>query len=357
MIENKSSEKFNLNYFLNNFKVYNQSQYTEHIKYGEYLDFAYINFQNLSQDELNNCGVNIVDIFKFNLNIITMQMSVYFPNISIKIQFDVPNRNESIIMDYEYALKHDVYIEFKYSNIFFDCGFDFLKKTKNIDEQKYISSLVNLDYYKYFDEELDKVNIFIDECIYRLLIIICCICNDEYKLAEIIFINSNKHNNNLKQQIQIFNKVIDAKKKNYINLYDFYEQIIPINLNTGNDMLFDEFLQYLNDNIFIHNDINLINYNICWEDFETLITEINSDISFQIKNYKKIFTQSIGTLIKSLKTINELTIQINKTKRYIPQYINNFISNLEHYSNKDLLLNVKENLDNFLLNSDYKKKK
>jgi hypothetical protein len=282
---------------------------------------------------------------------------VYFPHIIMKINFDVPNRNEMSTKDYSDTFKHHVYVEFSFGNYLFDCGFDYLEKSNIIDNWKNISSLVNLDYYKYFDADCDKTENFIQDITYRLLIIVCCVSGDEYKLAEIIFIKSHRNLPNLQNQIDIFSRVINAKKTNLFNILDWFYEIMPVNTTTELDMEFDEFIQYINSNVFTTQTINVIDGQyISWEDFEIIIMELSTDISLQLANYKKIFTQGIGTLIESLKTINELTMQINKTKKYIPQYIDHYVENILVHSDKNMLKNTNVKLTNYFAELEEKQK-
>lgn len=339
---------FNPLEFLKNFEGENFDDCIDIIRYGDDFEFKYINFQKIN---LAKSVINPNEIFKFNMFLISSKLSEYFNSINIMLSFDVPNRNESIVKDIDYAIKHDVYISFSKNEKYFDCGFDFLKKTFHMDSYRYSSSLINMDYYKYFDEDIDKIDNFMEECIYRLLIILCSLNEDEYELAKILFIKSNKNSKNLLQELEIYKKIINGKKNKSINFNDFYEQLMPVEPETGIDMEIDEFKKYIEQNIFDDESLNICEKNLLsWEDFELIIMNLDSSISIIVKNYKKVYSQAINTLILALKTIIELIQQINKTKKYIPQFINELLSrDIINLADKDLLENIYNQLTDYFL--------
>jgi len=319
------------------------------ITYGDNLEFNYYDFKNIN---LSNQPIISQQLFNYNIFLIVDVLTKYFKQININLRYDFPNRNEFILKEYDMTLRNNIYVEFNFGGKYFECGFDFVQKTHNINEYKYLSSIVNLDYYKYFDEDFDNVNVFMDECIYRMLVILCSLNNDEFKLAEILFIRSNANLPNLKIQLEIYNKIIYGKKNKFVNLYDFYDEIMPINIETGSDMCYGEFINYIQNNIFDGQKINICENNLLsWDDFELIILNLDKNISLNISCYKKVYTQSINTLILALKTINDLIQQINKTKKDIPQYIQELMSNdIVNFQNKELLKNVYKQLENYFSN-------
>jgi hypothetical protein len=334
---------FNPINFLKNFEGENFDDCIVTINFGTNLEFKYINFQNIN---LTKSEITTYDIFNFNMFFIVSKLSDYFKEINISLGYQVPNKNELIIKDVDHTIKHDVLISFNKEEKYFECGFNFIKKTFFVDGYKNISSHVNLDYYKYFDEDVDNINIFMEDCIYRLLIIICSLIDDEYKLAEILFIKSNRDLSDLKDQIEIFKKIINGKKNNFIDFKIIFSQLMPINPDNGLDMEYDEFMKYIEDNIFDGVKLNLDDKDLLsWNDFELIILGLDKNISLNINYYKKIYTQAINTLLLSLKTINELIQQINKTKKYIPQYINQLLSkDIINFADEKLLDDIYEQL-------------
>jgi 3'-phosphoadenosine 5'-phosphosulfate sulfotransferase len=151
----------------------------------------------------------------------------------------------------------------------------------------------------------------------------------------------------LKDQIEIFRKIINGKKNNFIDFTEFYEEIFPINPDTGLDMEYDEFINYIEDNNKIKLNFNN-NILLSWNDFEFIILCLDKNISKIILNYKKVYNQAINTLLLALKTIIELIQQINKTKKYIPQYISQLLSiDIINFVDKKLLNNIYEQLSNY----------
>jgi hypothetical protein len=335
--------------FLHKFEIENLENYVKTISFGNELEFKYIDFQNYNIDfQSNNIDKINIEIFKFNMALIIGQLNIYFNNVTIKITFDEPNRNEFLIKDYDKTIKHDVYVSLYKSNEYFDCGFDYIEKSLNIDNYRNISSLINLDYYKYFDEECDNYNIFIEEIIFRLLIILCSLNSDEYKLAEILFIKTNNHLDNLQEQVDKFKKIIYGKKEGNIDLMNFYEVLLPVDIETGDDMNYKEFIKYIESKIKFKLDFLDNNKIINWSIFELILMNLDSDISIRIDNYKMVYIQATNTLFEALKTINDLIKQINKTKKYNPQYIEEFLINdLINYKNKESLQLIYENLSEY----------
>lgn len=337
---------FNPIIFLKNFEGENFDDCIGTVNYGTDLEFKYINFQNIN---LSKSQITTQEIFNFNMHLIVSKLSDYFKDINIKLAYGTSNRNEIILKDPDFVIKHDVYISLKQKEKYFECGLDFVKKTFYIDGYKNISSLVNLDYYKYFDEDVDNIITFMEDSIYRLLIIACSLNNDKYKLAEILFVRSNRNLSDIKDQLEIFKKVINGKKNKFIDFKEIHEQLMPVNPETGLDMEYDEFVQYIQYNIFEGGKLNIDDKGLLpWNDFEIIIMGLDKNISININYYKNIFRQAINTLILALETINELIQQINKTKKYIPQYINQLLSkDIINFSDKELLKNIYEQLDDY----------
>ena len=333
---------FNPIMFLKNFEGENFNDCIYIVNYGTDLEFKYINFQNIN---LSKSQITTQEIFNFNMYLIVSKLSDYFKNINIKLAYGASNRNELILKDADFVIKHDVYINLNQEEKYFECGFDFVKKTFYIDGYKNISSHVNLDYYKYFDEDVDNINVFMEDSIYRLLIIICSLNNDKYKLAEILFVRSNKNLSDIKDQLEIFKKIINGKKNKFVDFNEFYDEIMPVYPETGLDMKYHEFVKYIQDNYKIKLNFYENNF-LSWNDFENIILHLDENISRIIPNYKKVFTHTMNTLILALETIIELIQQINKTKKYISQYINQLLSrNIINFANKELLKNIYEQLD------------
>jgi uncharacterized protein YfdQ (DUF2303 family) len=74
--------------------------------------------------------------------------------------------------------------------------------------------------------------------------------------------------------------IIDIKKSGQFNLKDLYNELQPMNPETGDDFNFDEFIEYIEENYNNLNDFNFNNSdNIYPSDiFEKLILYLNMDI-------------------------------------------------------------------------------
>ncbi len=334
--------------FLNNFLAENHEDCIESIKYGKDMVFTFINYQKL---DLTKSSIPVQHIFNFNLSLVTRQLAEYFPSINIKIGYGIPCRNETLTKDFDKTIKNDVYICFNKDTKYFDCGFDFVKKTFVIGYYKNICSKVGLDYYKYFDEDYDNVQDFISKIISKLLVILCSIEKNKFKLSEILFIESNINIPNLQEQLERFRKIIYGKQLGKIEFEDFYLQVIPINPETGDDFTQKEFIKFIEQTIYDGEKLKLIeNKYLAWDDFEWIIMKLNSDVSVRADKFKMVYIEANNALNLASDKIIELIEQINDTKKNIPQYLECFLLNdIVNYSNKEVLENVFEQLTNHFI--------
>lgn len=341
---------FDITNFLNNFTISNQDECTNKIIFGKNFEFNYLNPNDLVY---NNDNFSFKDIFKFNMFLIVSQLKNLFnEDIDITINFDSPCKNEILMFDLDKCNIHNVYVQmFKPNGKYANCAFDFVEKTFNINKAKYVNSIVNLDLYRYYEEDTNNYNKFIENVIFRLLILLCNISKDEYALAEILFAKTKSESksqsqsqtqsqSNIKKELEIFRKIIYSKKSNKFDLYMWWEEIIPTDLETGEDLDFDNFVK------IIENDIGKIKFEsnkeqshmIPYTLFQKIMLNIDSKLSKKINDYKNIYIQSIDVLMEALRTINELVDEINKTKNYIPEYVNNLLSkDIIYYNDKDIL--------------------
>lgn len=344
---------FSIEWFCDNFHLDNQEEYTNTINYGDEVVFKYIDLDKL---DLANCnyiyGVKVQDIFKFNIALIIAKALEYFPQLSSAMHFDMPNYNELSIKQCEHALTHNVYVRFGYNNSYYDCGYDIIESKSFDDEgnsiygeqeqRKFRDSVINLDYYKQFDVECGKYKSYIESCTYELLIILSCVSDDKRKLATIIFANIVKNEKDFRQQIQLFKKIIKERQEKKINFDDFYDYVMPTNPDTGDDMTKKQFIKYIEKNV-IKSQIEFIDAKyISIRTFNCIVMRISTNVSPCIENYKTIFPVAFEMVDDASDLIIKLVKQINVTKKYMPQYIN------------DLFLNDFKNLkvyeENFKLN-------
>jgi len=338
-------EQFNPVKFIQQNYFVDQESYIKSIFFGKHYEFKYLDINNLVSTN-ESINTSTIHIFKMNMLIIIDYLKYYFPDIEIKMFFDHSNRNECLIKNSETGFTHDIYIQINKSEKYFDCGIDFIPETFDLDNYKYISSLVNLDYYKYFQEDTDNYNDFMSELIYRLLIILCSVNRDEYTLAEILFSRTLTESDSViaKRDCDIFRKVILAKRDNNINLKNWFDEIIPRDVETGEELNWANFIIYCKSIVskfnFTDNQTN-----ISYDTFEKIILKINSELSTKIDYYKMIYQKTINLVIESLKLIMDLIESSNRTKKYIPQYINYFLTkDIVKYNDITVLEEVYENL-------------
>lgn len=334
----ESNNIFDIENFLKNFTLVDQDKFTKKIIFGKNFEFNYLDFSNLIYQNDNFISK---DIFKFNIYLIISQFKNMFKtNVEIRINFDSPCKNQILMFEFDKTDKHDIYIQFLGSNgKYSDCALDFVEKTFDINKAKYVNSIVNLNLYRCFEEDIDNYDKFIENVIYRLLILLCNITKDEYMMAEILFAKTNSTHKNIKKELEIFRKIIYSKKSNKFNLYEWWEEIIPTDIITGEDLEFNDFVKIIEADIGkINFEYNSNHHIISYTLFQKIMLNINSKLSKKINDYKNIYIQSIDMLMEALRTINELVDEINKSKNYIPEYVNNLLSkDIIYYNNKDVL--------------------
>ena len=342
---------FSIDWFKDNFRINhdNNEKYIKEVKFGPNICIGYIDFKELYQDYKTSAyanfediyGVELRDIFKFNLTLILKNIQNHFPHISSQILYDSPCANELIINKNLNLLTRDLYVRYTYNSQHYDCGFDLVKTISRYDVEtesnveiydnnfdfKYPSSLVNLDYYDYFDVDAFDLNNYYSNCIYNIMIIMCAIQNDEFKLAEIIFTNDNIHNPNFERDLELFEKIIVAHKTKSVDFFEFYESFSPVDPETGKKMTFNKFIKYIETKIMNGNKINLNDKNISVDDFSKIIMLLDSEVSEQISDYRSIYVRSLNMVNSALSLIINLMKKINKTKKNVPEYIEKCILN------------------------------
>ena len=365
-------ELFHLNLVKENPSEYPE-KYLDIISYGKDLDFKFIDISEIAKfksksKSKSKSKLDFDKLFKFNFAIITTQLKQAFPEILFDIKFEAPSRRECEIKQYEHTVKSNVYIGISKNTNTYECGFDLVighpvknNKVLNLNEapenlvyntisnEKYNTSKTFLDYYEYFiltGEEEDSFKDFMSECVFGILKVVCALNDDEYTLAEIMYMKSVKEQNNSNQKIikknfQIFKKIIGIKKENKINFKDIFDEFLFNNPSTGENYEYDEFVEFLSGKInefkFIDDSKEMSNY-IDYDTFVLIILSLDSSNSIKLDLYKLFFAKATELLMKSLKMIVEMMKSINQTKKYIPVYIENFISNhLDEFNNKVIL--------------------
>lgn len=346
---------------------------TDEIIFGKELKFNYINGDKLFE-LLNSKGISkenlmnlsYLDILKHNYNQIFLQIATYFPDVKINKFFNSPCVNECENFNIDSTYKYGIYLVLSKEDKTFEYGFDFFSSISDDQYNKYEHSKILLDNYEYFYSEdinsNEDIKYYLGETIFKLLVAICSIKDDEYKLAEILFAKTNKEKMTQKiliKELGYFIKVINWKKLNEINLEELYDNLQLVDNKTEEEISFKEFKKIIKticDKWEIKFDIK--QKDISYEIFESFLIN-NIDLSSRnMMFYKKIYQQSMSLLMQSLKLIIQLTNEMNMRKKFISRYISFLIEfKLGDYKKNDVFnkiyldkINNKKNLFENLFN-------
>jgi hypothetical protein len=322
---------------------------TDEIICGKKLKFNYINgdklIQLLDNKNIPKEGLTYLSILKYNFDKIINQLVEYFPDIKINKFYNSPCMTECKIKREEFTYKYDIYIVMTKNDKIYEYGFDFFFNLSDIPENKYSHSKTLLDDYQYFiNEDIetnDDIKRYLNENLFKILIAICALKDDEYQLAEIMFVKSNQENKTQKQilkELGYFLRVINWKKSNDIDLEDLFDSLMLEDNETKEQINKKQFLKIINE---ICTDKKIIfsskQKNINHEIFEMLLMNINSHNSQMLQQYRDIYLKAMSMLMNSLKIIIELVKEINMKKTFTPDYINNFIEfHLDEYKEQNI---------------------
>lgn len=166
---------------------------------------------------------------------------------------------------------------------------------------------------------------FIKQTIYGIIQIICACSNDKYELAKILYFNENYKSKTLKKDVELFNRIIDIKKNKNFNFKKFYDECVPINLETEEEFKnHKDFMEYLNEMYDIN--IKLDKKNDCdSETFDKIILYINKNISQtdKLDGYKLMYIKSIDKLIVATEKIIEISRKQRDKRLQLPEFIRN----------------------------------
>lgn len=320
----------------------------EEIICGKELKFDYVNGEKLMAlfKSKGAKGLKYLDVLKYNYEQIFLQLSKYFPDIKINKFNCSPCINECANFDIDSTYKYDIYVVLAQGDKIFEYGFDFFESQDDCPQNKYEHSKILLDNYEYFYSEdvntNDDIKHYLEETLFKLLVAICSIRDDEYKLAEILFVKTNKDSMEKKillKELSYLTRVIGWKKLNLINLGDLFDNLMLIDKNKEEEITFKEFKKIIKTICEKYNvkfDIKQkeISYNI----FEKIILHISTDYESEIlDSYKDIYQCSMSMLMQSLKLIIQLTTEMNMRKKFISRYIQYLIEfKIKDYKNKDM---------------------
>lgn len=311
-----------------------KSSIMDEIICGKELKFNYINgdklIKLLDSKNIPKNDIIYLDILKYNYNHIFLQIANYFPNIEVNKFYDSPCVNECANFHIDTVYRYGLYLILKKKDKIFEYGFDFFSSIFENQENKYEHSKTLLDHYEYFysddiksNEDIKK---YLDETVFKLIISIYTIYDDEYKLAEILFTRIYKDKMETKlfiKELGYFTRIIEWKKSNEINLDELFDSLQLVDNKTEKEITLNSFkkiIKTLCDKWDIKFDIGqkFINFRI----FEVFLLN-NFDLSSRtLIFYKKSYQQSMDILMQSLKLIIQLTNEMNMRKKFFSKYIN-----------------------------------
>lgn len=282
----------------------------------------------------NEDDVRPENIFKLNFKLISDKLNEYFKDVTIKTEFEKSTIIDKQLKKSTHTYKHDVL--FTMSSIIdeeekpYEVVLEYFEKIHNrfMDEDKSISTTLFSDVYGVFDEKKYSTNknkskgmeIFMINIIFDVIKIICAINNDKYELSKLLYFKNNKI---LKDEKEIFKKIIEYKKKGKFNFKSFYDELLPTDSETGDDISQEDFIEILKD----EHKIQIKNIEQCpSEVFEQIIIRTSSENfeSDRLNYYKRIYLNAINALDNASNEIIKL-IKEQRNKRYcLPQFMKNF---------------------------------
>ena len=317
------------------------------IQFSSDYEFKYFDLLKINCEEIK---IRPENIFKLNFLMIVKTLNKYFKDslVNIEIKYEVPGENDKLIKKYNSTYKHDIYIKISNNNNYYDIGLEYFETIHDRikDDDKEISSIVNLDGYYVYEEKKNNYNDFMHEVIHNLLTCTCALNRDPYTLSKINYFKNYKETRTLKTDTELFNQIMKWKKNNLVDFELFFNKLIPTNQETKELFEYDKFIEYLEE---IHNiNIKFNNKNECeYRYFIDLIVNLDNDMSTMIFNYKKIYTRTMDILLESQNQIIDFIEKSNMKKKSIPLYINNFLRNhIQNYTSEYTLSKVLEKLIN-----------
>lgn len=328
-----------------------QKSITDEIVCGRELKFNYINgdklFKLMETKSIEKENLRYIDILKYNYNQIFLQIAEYFPDIKINKFNNCPCANELVNFEIESCYQYDIYLVLAQGNKTYEYGFDFFDSLNDCPQNKYEHSKTLLDNYEYFlAEDLNSnedVKYCLNETLFKLMIAICTIKDDEYKLAEILFVKINKDNMSEKillKELGYFLKIINWKKLDLIVLEDLYDNLELKNIEERITIKeFKKIIKTICDDCEIKFDVK--QKDISFEIFELFLLNDNGLSSRNLMFYKTSYQKSMSILMQSLKLIIQLTKEMNMRKKFVSRYIQYIIEfKLCDYKNKNILNNI-----------------
>lgn len=326
-----------------------KNKITDEIICGLELKFNYINIDKLSFEldskKIKKNNLTHISMLKYNFEEIISQLEKYFPDIEFNKFYNSPCANECVNFNYDSTYKYSIYLVLSKDDKKFEYGYDYLLNLNDENPNKYEHSKFLLDDYEYFLEEdigsNEDIKHYLENSLFKLLTAICAINGDECKLAEILFVKLNGETMEKKQLLKsmgYFLKIINLKKKNFINLEDLCDNLQLIDNQTEKQIdlkQFKKIIKKMTDEYEMK--FNIKQQNISFDIFEIFLLNNGNYNSTMLMYYRKSYQQAMNMLLESLKIIIQMINGINQRKKYISRYIEYLIEfKLDDYKNQDI---------------------
>lgn len=334
------------------------------IKFSNDYIFTYCNIpQILFVDKLPAKPDEIIarpeSVFKLNIYNIVKEFKKIFSrcNVKIMLEFEASGWNDKLMKNNPY--KHDAYIQITdKTNKIYDIGLEYFETKHNRfnDSDKEISSKLNLSKYIVYEEKIGNHDEFIKKTIELLFLGICTIIHDPYPLCKIKFFKNHTNEKTLKKDTELFNNVMEWRRKKSFDLKIFYENAMITKPVRKNDEDNDEnnefenvyeFIEFLDEEYNIKiplDDITNCDYNY----FTKIIMRIDENCSNIIVSYRDMYVKTMDLIIESQEDLLESESESNDAKRLVPKWLSNFLlCHITYYIDRYTLEKVYFNLGNF----------
>jgi len=305
----------------------------KNIKIAGKYEFSYI--------EYDDDDIRQENVFKLNFYNIVEKLKYYFPQVNIKIEFEKSTYVDRQIKKANTTYKHDAIITItpitpivdlvekddEYDpDKTFEIVLEYFEKIHNRfnDDDKKISTDLFSDEYFVFDVNKDNMEDFMIDTIYGIIQTICACTNDEYELSKILYFDKNYKNKNNPYEFDYFNKIVNIQKNNKFNFEDFYNEINPVNPDSGDDYSQQEFInEFKKYKIKIKTDKD----GFCEAHiFDEILIHSSRYIfdSVTLFKYKNIYMSAMKSLLKANKKIIDILQKQRSKRMQLPKFIRNF---------------------------------
>jgi hypothetical protein len=290
--------------------------------------------------DFNVNNVRKENIFKVNWRHIVKLFNLYFPKIKTRIYYESHCDVQTEIIRDINCFIHDIYIKIENNDgKVYDCVIEYFEKNSHndkVDDNKEIITSKFVDLYLVYDErQTYTMYQFMKNTIENLVMLICAASNDCYSLTKINFFKDCQKDIELKKIALYFEYLIDAQKNNKFNFLEFYNNIQPVDSDTGMKLSKDKFIELINKEYQLKcvlDENNYGNYKL----LSDIIVYSDDKIESRIMSiYKKIFNRAIYVLFMSQQQIINFIKKWNDEKSNMKEFLEHFcIYQLKNHKNK-----------------------